>query len=655
MQTPLGPSLTHRKSGKHWSLCFFCFFPSIIRIASVQKMAPPAAKSGRTPFIHSLLGEQKHEFDSSTSNNGDLGRKSNDCDDTPTQPLSIQPQPHSSGNTALTYDAEKYITHYLLATKRLEVNIRDYSGLASLGRASSEGFGGVVELLLTEVGDADVNSMDMHGRTPVSVAAQNGHLDVVRMLISKGNADPDLEDFDGRTPLSYAAENGHTGIVRLLLQGDCSYVDPNTKDHLFGWTPIIYAAARGHQAVVKLLCATAGVTVDEEDNQQQTASSYAKLAGHGAILELLEARLSGNFDMDAPNALDKSTTEDSAGSTVEQVTCTEAVDRGGRGNLAMGDAHGIQIVTEQVEEIAKPNGTEWLLPPIAFLSILKPMAFACRASVEMESTNLKLKTRTVTNRICGVKLGEFRSRFWSACMDYCIDFGNLALLKADRRMPCISVFRKRISFLEWVEEMIRSLKARLGDVQLCQQEFQDWYWLADALKPEFLEPCKDSPPLPQFDFLKDIQTDILEIVEYFINLLAILSRVLVVMQQIHDRLRTGRDHRHPIEDHIANQYDYSEARGTLEVIWKNTAAYLKVARFLPVKPIGDMVKHLTRKFDEKSFSRYLELIQESESEASVIVESTRTKLKPTVERLVAKSWQEFSQPDGGLLLPRTCT
>jgi ankyrin repeat protein len=49
------------------------------------------------------------------------------------------------------------------------------------------------------------------------VAAYNGHLEVVKLLLEKG-ADIEHKDNDGRTPLCVAAYNGHLEVVRLLLE-----------------------------------------------------------------------------------------------------------------------------------------------------------------------------------------------------------------------------------------------------------------------------------------------------------------------------------------------------------------------------------------------------------------------------------------------------
>lgn len=64
--------------------------------------------------------------------------------------------------------------------------------------------GGMRELL---------DSRNNDGQTPLHLACQEGHLDVVRILISYG-ASLQLRDNEGRTPLDSAA--GHEHVLEYL-------------------------------------------------------------------------------------------------------------------------------------------------------------------------------------------------------------------------------------------------------------------------------------------------------------------------------------------------------------------------------------------------------------------------------------------------------
>lgn len=73
----------------------------------------------------------------------------------------------------------------------------------------------MVRLLLAQE-DVRVDSKNIYGRTALSLAAGNGHGDVVRLLLMRGDVEVNSKDTYGRTPLSYAAEKEYDAIVRLL-------------------------------------------------------------------------------------------------------------------------------------------------------------------------------------------------------------------------------------------------------------------------------------------------------------------------------------------------------------------------------------------------------------------------------------------------------
>jgi len=63
---------------------------------------------------------------------------------------------------------------------------------------------------------ADVNEGDYDRRTALHLAASEGQLDVVRLLIERG-ADVSARDRWGGTPLDDARRHGHRAVEELLL------------------------------------------------------------------------------------------------------------------------------------------------------------------------------------------------------------------------------------------------------------------------------------------------------------------------------------------------------------------------------------------------------------------------------------------------------
>lgn len=70
---------------------------------------------------------------------------------------------------------------------------------------------------------AEINVMDDQDLTPLQVAAQKGHLDVVKCLIENGadvhlwNNDFTLDGKHWTTPLHFAAQEGYHEVVKYLL------------------------------------------------------------------------------------------------------------------------------------------------------------------------------------------------------------------------------------------------------------------------------------------------------------------------------------------------------------------------------------------------------------------------------------------------------
>ncbi len=72
--------------------------------------------------------------------------------------------------------------------------------------------------------DAYVNSLDPHGCTPLFYACENGHVDVVQLLLNYG-ADPHIANPEGVTPLAIARlhNNNNHPLIQVLEQAGAQY------------------------------------------------------------------------------------------------------------------------------------------------------------------------------------------------------------------------------------------------------------------------------------------------------------------------------------------------------------------------------------------------------------------------------------------------
>ncbi|KAJ4348089.1 uncharacterized protein N0V89_009461 [Didymosphaeria variabile] len=163
-------------------------------------------------------------------------------------------------------------------------------GETPLHAASREGHITILGTLLSGRLDPDERSDD--GRTPVSLAAENGHFEAVRFFIGSYGVDPNSKSrtpfYKGRTPLSWASGNGHYAVVEYLLAQDNTQVDTSISDGPFmGRTALMMAARDGHEKVVELLLGKGQATAGIVDGDGMTALALAAQQGHGKMVELL--------------------------------------------------------------------------------------------------------------------------------------------------------------------------------------------------------------------------------------------------------------------------------------------------------------------------------------------------------------------------------
>eukprot|EP01084_Bolivina_argentea_P309905 536096_1 len=97
----------------------------------------------------------------------------------------------------------------------LDIDKYNNKGFNALFVASQNGHSFIVKLLLQN--GADPNSTSYQGVSPLNMAAEEGHLEVVRVLLSHSDTDIDYQDLEGVTPLYIACQQNDIEIVKLLL------------------------------------------------------------------------------------------------------------------------------------------------------------------------------------------------------------------------------------------------------------------------------------------------------------------------------------------------------------------------------------------------------------------------------------------------------
>ena len=173
---------------------------------------------------------------------------------------------NSKGATPLYYAVKagclEIVEHYMTSGLPCDGNTQ-YDG-KPLGILAAEH--GHLQMLkyLKDKGKFIVTSSCPEGNTALDCAAQSGHLHIVKYLVSECKCNPENK------PLHHASEKGHIDIVKYLI------VECKCDVHCVakGMTPLQYAALNGHFEIVKYF-------IVEHECIPESALRYA--AEHGNI------------------------------------------------------------------------------------------------------------------------------------------------------------------------------------------------------------------------------------------------------------------------------------------------------------------------------------------------------------------------------------
>ena len=161
--------------------------------------------------------------------------------------------------------------------------MRDKGGNTPLHVAAFTGNGhlDICRILLNR--NAEVNSQNHHGSTPLLLASERGP-ELVQLFLDH-NADPHARDGDGDTLLHCAAIAGRLDVVRLLLDLKAEVNSQNNK----GSTPL-HLASRGYKKgnldVVRLLL-DYGADAQAQNLSGKTAAEVARGEDQHDIVQLL--------------------------------------------------------------------------------------------------------------------------------------------------------------------------------------------------------------------------------------------------------------------------------------------------------------------------------------------------------------------------------
>lgn len=173
---------------------------------------------------------------------------------------------------------------------------------------------GMIQFTHEEIDNGEKERLrNAYKRYPINIAARYGNLETVQLLISY-NADINTCEENGSTPLISATQNNHIDVVKLLLENNVNINDKNNNDDnalmiaiinnnieivkellnkkadvelaCQGYTPLMIASNFGNFDITKLLIEN-NAKINSQTKDGQTAMHFAAMNHQNEIIRLL--------------------------------------------------------------------------------------------------------------------------------------------------------------------------------------------------------------------------------------------------------------------------------------------------------------------------------------------------------------------------------
>uniref|UniRef100_A0A2D4Q4P1 SOCS box domain-containing protein n=2 Tax=Micrurus surinamensis TaxID=129470 RepID=A0A2D4Q4P1_MICSU len=137
-----------------------------------------------------------------------------------------------------------------LIRKGYSIDVSDNRGWMAIHEAAFQNTKKCLKFLIQAAPSANyIRSKTFEGSSPLHLSASRGNLECTAILLESG-ADPNEVTNDATTPLFLAVENEHTNVIKLLLQHGA---DVNGSHCWSEWNSLHQAAFQNYSEILKLL------------------------------------------------------------------------------------------------------------------------------------------------------------------------------------------------------------------------------------------------------------------------------------------------------------------------------------------------------------------------------------------------------------------
>ena len=165
-----------------------------------------------------------------------------------------------------------------LVSEDSDISARD----VALSVAAFEGHLDLVEYLVEELG-ANVNALDFDGSPPLHCIED---LDVINYLVENG-ADVHIRDDEGYSTIKYAVLSSNIDVIRCLVKNGANIKEKDEDEDSLLHT----AACCGHVEVVKCLVEEYCLEIEDLNFDGQTPLDLAREKEQEEVIEYLESKM----------------------------------------------------------------------------------------------------------------------------------------------------------------------------------------------------------------------------------------------------------------------------------------------------------------------------------------------------------------------------